>query len=60
MDHRPRWNSELYSLYKEPKIVEDIKNRRLGWAGHIIRLEEMDALRRSSRTEVPNLCSAEP
>jgi hypothetical protein len=21
----PRWNSELYSLYKEPNIVEDIK-----------------------------------
>jgi len=36
----PRWNSELYSLYKEPNIVEDIKIRRLGWAGHIIRMEE--------------------
>jgi len=21
---RPRWNSELYSLYNEPDIVEDI------------------------------------
>ena len=37
---RPRWNSELFSLYKEPNIVEDIKIRRLGWAGHIIRMEE--------------------
>jgi hypothetical protein len=36
----PRWNNELYSLYKEPNIVEDIKIRRLGWAGHIIRMEE--------------------
>jgi len=26
---RPRWNTELYSLYKEPNIVEDIKIRRL-------------------------------
>jgi len=34
-----RWNSELYSLYKESNIVEDIKIR-LGWAGHIIRMEE--------------------
>ena len=33
-------NSELYSLYNEPKIGEDIKIRRLGWAGHIIRMEE--------------------
>jgi hypothetical protein len=35
----PRWNNELYSLYNEPNIVEDIKIRRLGWAGHIIRME---------------------
>jgi len=32
--------SELYILYNEPNIVEDIKIRRLGWAGHIIRMEE--------------------
>jgi len=32
---RPRRNSELYSLCNEPNIVEDIKIRRLGWAGHV-------------------------
>jgi hypothetical protein len=37
---RSRWNNELCSLYKEPNIVEDIKIRRLRWAGHIIRMEE--------------------
>jgi len=37
---RTRWNSELYILYKEPNIVEDIKIGRLGWAGHLIRMEE--------------------
>jgi hypothetical protein len=37
---RPSWNNELYSLYKDPNIVEDIKIRRLGWAGRIIRMEE--------------------
>jgi hypothetical protein len=37
---RPRLNSELYSLYNEPNIVEDIKIRRLGLAGHIIRMEK--------------------
>jgi len=36
----PRWNNELYSLYKEPYIVEGIKFRRLGWAGHIVRMGE--------------------
>jgi len=38
--YRPRWNSEHYILYNEPNIVEDIKIRRLGWAGHIIRMDE--------------------
>jgi hypothetical protein len=37
---RFRWNNELYSLYKELNVVEDIKIRRLEWAGHIIRMEE--------------------
>ena len=37
---RPRWNSELYSLYNEPNTVEDIKIRRLGWEGHTIRMGE--------------------
>jgi DNA-binding PucR family transcriptional regulator len=36
----PRWNNELYRLYNDLNIVEDIKIRRLGWAGHIIRMEE--------------------
>ena len=31
---------ELYSLYKEPNIVENIKIRRIKWVGHIIRIEE--------------------
>ena len=37
---RPRWNNEFYSLYNELNIVDDIKFRRLEWAGHIIRMEE--------------------
>jgi hypothetical protein len=35
-----RWNSEIYSLYKDLNIVDDINIIRLGWAGHIITLEE--------------------
>jgi hypothetical protein len=35
----PRWNSELYSLYLESNIVEYIKIRRVGRAGHIIGME---------------------
>jgi len=37
---RPKWNIDLYGLYSGPNIVEDIKIRRLGWAGHIVRIEE--------------------
>ena len=36
---RPRRNNELYSLCKEPNILEHIKIRRLEWAGHIIWME---------------------
>ena len=36
----PRWNNELYRLYKDLNIVEDIEIRRLGWAGHVIRMAD--------------------
>jgi hypothetical protein len=32
--------NELYTLYNDLNIVEDIKIRRLGWAGQIIRMED--------------------
>jgi hypothetical protein len=37
---RPRWNNELCGLYKGPNTVEDIKIIRLGWVGHIIKMED--------------------
>jgi hypothetical protein len=33
------WNSEICNLYKDLNTMDDIKIRRLGWAGHIIRVE---------------------
>ena len=36
----PVWNGEIYNLYKGINIVDDIKIRRLGWAGHIVRMED--------------------
>ena len=33
-------NEELNSLYSSPKIVRVIKLRRIGWAGHVARMEE--------------------
>ena len=49
----PIWNSELYSLYNEPNIVEDIKTR-LGWAGHIIRMEEERIPKRGFKWKLPH------
>ena len=37
---RYRWISEIHSLYKGLHIVDNIKVTGLGWAGHVIRLEE--------------------
>ena len=34
------WNSEIYGLYKDLNIVDDIKIIRVGWTGHVIRMEE--------------------
>jgi hypothetical protein len=33
-----RCNSEIYDLYKDMNIVDDIQIRRRGWAGCIIRM----------------------
>jgi hypothetical protein len=31
----PTWNSEIYNLYKALNIMDDIKIKRLGLAGHV-------------------------
>jgi hypothetical protein len=36
----PSWNNKLYRLYREPNIVEDIKIRRLQWAGHVVSMDK--------------------
>jgi hypothetical protein len=50
---RPRWNNKLYSLYKEPIVVEDIKIRRLEWTGHIIRMEEERIPKKDFKWKLP-------
>ena len=34
------WNGEIYNLYKDLNIMDNIKIRRLGWAGCIVRMED--------------------
>jgi hypothetical protein len=36
---RKRYNHELYELFNEPDIVKYIKINRLGWAGHVIHMD---------------------
>jgi hypothetical protein len=36
---RIRYNHELYKFFSEPDIVKHIKINRLGWAGHVIRMD---------------------
>ena len=50
---RSRWNNELYGLYKEPNIVEGIKFRRLGWAGHITRMEDQRIPKKGLKWKLP-------
>jgi len=39
--HWPRrWNSEIYNIHKYMNIVENIKIRKLGWAGYVIGMED--------------------
>ena len=35
------YNEELKSLYRSPNTVRVIKSRRLSWAGHVARMEEV-------------------
>ena len=37
---RPRWDTEIYNLYKDLNIVDDMKIRRLGWVCHVTRVED--------------------
>jgi hypothetical protein len=37
---RCRYNTELYELYKDTDIVNDVKLGRLQWAVHVIRMPE--------------------
>jgi hypothetical protein len=42
---RGKWrrlnNEELYALYFSSNIIRAMKSRRLRWAGHVARMEEM-------------------
>jgi hypothetical protein len=38
-DWRKLHNEELNNLYSSPSIIRMIKSRRMGWVGHVARME---------------------
>ena len=34
-------NSELHALYSSSSIIRNLKSRRLRWAGHVARMEQL-------------------
>jgi hypothetical protein len=41
-----KWNGKIHSLYKDLNIIDVIEIRRLGWVGHIIKMEEKESQKR--------------
>jgi hypothetical protein len=40
-DWRRLHNEELHNLYSSPNIIRVIRSRRMGWAGHVARMDEV-------------------
>jgi hypothetical protein len=41
-DWRKLHNKELYAVYSSPSVIQVIKSRRMGWAGHVARMGEKE------------------
>jgi hypothetical protein len=48
---RKRYNHELYELFNEPNVVKCIKINRLGWAGHVIRMNNNRTVKKVFNTK---------
>jgi hypothetical protein len=46
-----RYNHELYELFNDSNIVNDIKAKRLAWAGHLIRMSNERTLKKIFHTK---------
>src|ERR1700709_1048887 len=43
---RTRFNHELKTLYHEPDIVAVAKSNRLRWAGHVLRMDDSEMVKK--------------
>jgi hypothetical protein len=48
---RKRYNHELYELFNEPDIVKYIKIKRLGWAEHVIHMDNNRTVKKVVNTK---------
>jgi hypothetical protein len=49
---RKRYNHELYELFNEPDIAKYIKIKRLGWEGHVIRMDNNRTIKKVFNTKL--------
>jgi hypothetical protein len=45
-------NDELHNLYVSPSIMRMIKSRRMGWAGHVARMEKRNSRRKETTRKI--------
>jgi hypothetical protein len=48
---RKRYNHELHELFNDPDIVKYIKINRLGWAGHVVCMDNNRTFKKVFNTE---------
>jgi hypothetical protein len=48
---KKRYSHDLYELFNEPDIVKYIKINRLGWAGHVIRVDNKRIVKKVFNTK---------
>jgi hypothetical protein len=41
-----RNTQELRNMYGQPEIIGDIRSKRLGWLGHVVRMEDNQMVKR--------------
>jgi hypothetical protein len=55
-----RTNQELRELYKDLDIVSDIKEKRLEWIGHVLRMDQEKRFKKRSESKLEGRSRGRP